>query len=100
MFNITAHLTDNPPEATVVTGGLAAPGPHPLESDDVRFWRGDDEQLPEGVTATGGESVGEAVPDPNRCLPGPHPHESADIMDWGGRQTGLPKGVEPWNPEA
>ena len=76
--------------------GTAAPGPHPLESDDTRFWRGDTEALPEGVEATGGEPAGEAPSDPTVAAPGPHPLESADVEDWGGRTSKLPAGVKPY----
>ena len=93
---MTAHLTEFPPEATAAGPGVAAVGPHPLESDDVRFWHGDEADLPDGVEATGGEHVGDGPADPNLAAPGPHPHQSADIEDWGGRTTALPRGVEPY----
>lgn len=87
---------ETPTDPTIEQPGLAAPGPSPLESDDRRFWRGDDDNLPEGVTATGGEHVADAPTDPNLAKPGPHPHESADVDDWGGRNPKLPAGVTPW----
>lgn len=45
--------SDSHSELEPETSPVAKPGPHPHESEDIRYWAGSDRDLPEGVKPFG-----------------------------------------------
>lgn len=54
----------------------AAPGPHPHEADDVRFWRGDSTEVPTEAAEQDPETTETATTAPETAPPAPEGDQS------------------------